>query len=96
MYDFGSASENEQHYHQATPPKYDVTKLPIKTAVYYGGKDPLADPQDVDYWTAKLSSDVLVFKRLIPDWGHGDFVWTSSELGRQVYDQIVELMNKHK
>lgn len=75
MYDFGSSSANEEHYHQPTPPLYDVSKLAVKTAVYYGGKDPLADPTDVDYWTAKLSKDVLVHKQLIPDWGHGDFVW---------------------
>ena len=48
MYNYDSSSANLQHYNSTTPPNYDVTKMTVPTAIFYGGRDGFADPTDVE------------------------------------------------
>jgi len=52
-YDYGTTG-NLEHYLWATPPKYDLMKLGMKTALFMGSKDDLADLAD----TTRLRDDL--------------------------------------
>uniref|UniRef100_A0A673K5I9 Lysosomal acid lipase/cholesteryl ester hydrolase-like n=1 Tax=Sinocyclocheilus rhinocerous TaxID=307959 RepID=A0A673K5I9_9TELE len=45
-YDYGK-SGNMAHYNQSPPPLYNVRDMTVPTALWSGGQDTLADPQDV-------------------------------------------------
>jgi len=38
MYDYGSASANQQHYGQPTPPNYNLGNVQVPTALFSGGQ----------------------------------------------------------
>lgn len=74
MYDYGSKTQNQQAYGQPTPPVYDVDKIrttPI--ALYWGGQDWLADPDDVEGLIPKLRT--LFGNVYLPHFNHMDFIW---------------------
>ncbi len=59
-FDFGSEELNTQHYGSSVPPLYDLSKLAVKTALFSGGHDYLADPIDVQRLVDELPADMVV------------------------------------
>jgi hypothetical protein len=59
-YDYGSEELNIQHYGTSVPPMYDLSKLAVKTALFWGGHDYLADPTDVQKIIAEMPAELLV------------------------------------
>ena len=57
LYDWGF-TENYNKYHQDTPPKVDLTKITMPTAMFVGSVDELGDPQDCTWAKNKISSMV--------------------------------------
>lgn len=92
MYEFGSASENMKHYNQTTPPLYDLTKLSVPVALYYGQNDWLADVTDVELLRKTLPNIVDDFNAKIYD--HMDFIW-GLNVKEVVYDRMMQLMQKY-
>ncbi|XP_046378387.2 lysosomal acid lipase/cholesteryl ester hydrolase-like [Haliotis rufescens] len=72
MYDFGSASANMAHYGQATPPAYRPDEMDVPVVLFSGGKDFLADPDDVTWIRSQLKN--IVGDHMIPHWEHLDFI----------------------
>lgn len=90
-FNFGSKEENELHYHQPFPPQYNVTQMDVPVALYSGGKDSLADPQDVKILAKQLKN--LVLHKCIEEWAHLEFIWGID--GPQVlFNQMMKLMKK--
>nr|XP_020735475.1 gastric triacylglycerol lipase [Odocoileus virginianus texanus] len=58
-----------------TPPIYDLTVMNVPIAVWNGGKDLLADTQDVDLLLSKLSN--LIYHKEIPNYNHLDLIWAT-------------------
>jgi pimeloyl-ACP methyl ester carboxylesterase len=79
-YDYGTR-KNLEHYLWPTPPKYDLGKLGMKTALFMGSKDALADPSD----TARMREDLkgnanVVFSKEYTGYSHVTWlVGTSTE-----------------
>jgi len=94
-YDFGSAKKNEEHYGQPKPPQYDIANIKVKTAVFYAGKDTLADTADVKAWLPKVPKDLLVLSKEYPGIGHCDMTWGTQEPVLGMYREIVQLINKN-
>jgi pimeloyl-ACP methyl ester carboxylesterase len=92
MYNYDSSSANLAHYNSSTPPNYDVTKMTVPTALFYGGRDGFADETDVDRLIPQLQS--LVFTHYEPDYEHLDFVWGMNAY-EKIYNLIIELVNKY-
>ncbi|GAB1605386.1 gastric triacylglycerol lipase-like [Argonauta hians] len=91
-YNYGSTSENILHYGQATPPKYDVTKLKVPVALFSGGRDTLADPKDVAILRKLLKTTVSDV--VIPEWAHLEFIWATN--GWDVmFKQLLDLLQKY-
>ncbi|XP_037659823.1 gastric triacylglycerol lipase-like [Choloepus didactylus] len=88
-YDYGSLAQNMKHYNQPIPPQYSVKNLQVRTAVWFGLKDNLADPEDVK--TLLLQIPNLTYLKVLPSYNHLDFIfghrapWT-------IYYEIIDIM----
>jgi len=90
-YDYGEKG-NLKHYNQKTPHEYHPENLRIPLALYWGGKDWLADPKDVELLIRKLRHiDHNVY---LPSVDHLDFVWGLAS-DRLIYQDILRLLKKH-
>ena len=61
-YDYG-ADENMKRYGSETPPEYDLSKIKVKTALFTGDVDTLADPEDVEWLEDESGLPNIVFKK---------------------------------
>jgi pimeloyl-ACP methyl ester carboxylesterase len=91
-YDYGSPQKNQLHYNQTTPPEYDIRGLKIPTAIFWSGKDWLADTVDVAYILDNLQN--IVFEKYIPDYNHLDFVWALTA-NKLIYTDLLDVMKKY-
>ncbi|KAI4305728.1 hypothetical protein L6164_029076 [Bauhinia variegata] len=78
MYDYGDQEQNMAHYGQASPPLYDMTRIPNDFPLFlsYGGQDTLSDVKDVQVLLDNLKDhdkDKLVVA-FMEDYAHMDFV----------------------
>ncbi|XP_004440076.1 PREDICTED: gastric triacylglycerol lipase-like [Ceratotherium simum simum] len=92
-FDWGSPVQNMVHYNQPTPPSYNLTDMTVPIAVWSGGNDWLADPQDVDLLLPKLPN--LIYHRKIPPYNHLDFIW-AMDAPQEVYNEIISMMKEDK
>jgi len=93
MFDFGPTG-NMQHYGQSTPPQYNLANYPstLPTALFTGGIDGLADPQDVQQLLNQLPSQVQVYNR--GDYGHLDFL-LGYKAYQLTYPTVLQLLSKY-
>nr|XP_014682718.2 gastric triacylglycerol lipase-like isoform X1 [Equus asinus] len=92
-FDWGRPVQNMMHYNQPTPPNYNLTDMRVPLAVWSGGNDRLADPQDVDLLLPKLSN--LTYHKKIPSYNHLDFIW-ATDAPQEVYNEIISMMKEDK
>ncbi|XP_006880382.1 PREDICTED: gastric triacylglycerol lipase isoform X2 [Elephantulus edwardii] len=92
-FNWGSPAQNILHYNQPTPPLYNLTDVKVPVAVWSGGQDWLADPQDVDMLLPQLPN--LIYHKKIPPYNHLDFIWAMNA-PQEVYNEIVSMMAKDK
>lgn len=89
-FDYGREG-NLRHYHQYTPPVYDVSKMTTPTAFFYGGKDGLSNKTDVQALAAKISN--LVFDDYIAEYNHIDFIF-GIDAPERLYNRIQDILEK--
>uniref|UniRef100_A0A452FG53 Gastric triacylglycerol lipase n=1 Tax=Capra hircus TaxID=9925 RepID=A0A452FG53_CAPHI len=87
-FDWGASVQNLMHHHQVS-----VLTMNVPIAIWNGGKDLLADPQDVDLLLSKLSN--LIYHKEIPNYNHLDFN-LGMDAPQEVYNEIVSLMAEDK
>lgn len=90
-YDYGKAG-NMAHYNQSTPPLYNVRDMTVPTALWSGGQDTLADPQDVALLLTQIPK--LMYHRNIEHWEHLDFIW-GLDAPQEMYNKMIEIMLEH-
>lgn len=90
-YDYGKAG-NMAHYNQSTPPLYNVRDMTVPTALWSGGQDTLADPQDVALLLTQIPK--LVYHRDIKHWEHLDFIW-GLDAPQEMYNKMIEMMREN-
>lgn len=89
MFDYGSAEKNRQHYGTDTPPQYNASAITVPLALYWGGNDWLADPDDVKLLMQKLDDKTLWYNKTIKAWQHLDFIW-GLDAAPLVYDDVAK------
>jgi len=77
---------------QPYPPPYNVSELTVKTALFTGGKDWLADPTDVADLLPKIQ-DAVFYNKNITYYEHLDFIW-GLDAATEIYDEIISLIKK--
>ena len=72
-------------------PSYNLTTLNVRTALFTGGQDWLADPQDVKGLIPKINSTGKVFyHKNIDVYDHLDFIW-GLDAATLVYHDIITM-----
>ncbi|XP_010190668.1 PREDICTED: lysosomal acid lipase/cholesteryl ester hydrolase-like [Mesitornis unicolor] len=89
-YDYGS--DNMLHYNQTTPPFYELENMKAPLAAWYGGRDWISVPEDVNITLLRITN--VAYKKYIPEFVHFDFLW-GKQVYEQVYKEILELMEKY-
>lgn len=89
--------ENLKLYGDAFAPKYKLdTMTAPPTALFSGGRDALADPQDVAIIVKELPNATLVQHTVIQDFAHLDFVW-GLDAAKLLYNPyVLPLIAKYK
>jgi len=93
-YDYGTASANQQHYGQSTPPQYSLSTLYTPTALFSGSHDKFADPTDVQTLISQMPVDPY-YQEEIRGYGHADFIW-GKDAHRKLYPKVVSLLQVKK
>ncbi|XP_004701418.3 gastric triacylglycerol lipase-like [Echinops telfairi] len=88
-YDFGNPVENMKHYNQPIPPQYSVKNLKVRTAVWHGLKDNLADPVDVNFLLPQIPN--LIYLKTLPSYNHIDFVFGYRAVW-DIYSEIIYIL----
>uniref|UniRef100_A0A8C0E3K9 Gastric triacylglycerol lipase n=1 Tax=Balaenoptera musculus TaxID=9771 RepID=A0A8C0E3K9_BALMU len=91
-FDWGNPDQNMMHFHQLTPPLYNVSKMEVPTAVWSGGQDPVADLKDVGNLLPKITR--LIYFKLIPHYSHVDF-YLGQDAPYEVYQDLIRLMEEY-
>ncbi|XP_054936937.1 gastric triacylglycerol lipase isoform X2 [Physeter macrocephalus] len=90
-FDWGNPDQNMMHFHQRTPPLYNVSKIEVPTAVWSGGQDPVADLKDVENLLPKITR--LLYFKLILHYNHVDF-YLGQDAPYEVDQDLIRLMEE--
>ncbi|EPS70925.1 triacylglycerol lipase 2, partial [Genlisea aurea] len=95
-YDYGDSGNNLKHYNSATPPVYDLSRIPADFPLFvsYGGNDALSDREDVGTLLGVLKSrhrpeELRV--QYVDNYGHMDFIMAVNA-NRVVYKPLVDFI----
>lgn len=92
-YDYGIL-KNFDKYGQKTPPKYDLEQVVTNVTLYWGQRDLLADPQDVDNLRRALPNCDESRKIGSPDFAHVDFLW-GIDCKALIYDYLISKLDRY-
>ena len=89
LYDWGSASLNQQHYGQSTPPNVDLGKIKVPVAMFVGTHDELGDPKD-NQWAKSRIKTVKYYHEM--NAGHLTFL-----IGKDMsyFSKVLDLVGSH-
>ncbi|XP_072827665.1 lipase member K isoform X3 [Vicugna pacos] len=90
-FNWGNPDQNMMHFHQLTPPLYNVSKMEVPTAVWSGGQDAVADLKDVENLLPKITR--LIYYKLIPHYNHVDF-YLGQDAPHEIYQDLIRLMGE--
>uniref|UniRef100_A0A672VCD5 Lipase n=1 Tax=Strigops habroptila TaxID=2489341 RepID=A0A672VCD5_STRHB len=76
---------------QTTPPFYKLENMKAPLAAWYGGKDWISAPEDVNITLPRITN--VAYKKYIPEFVHFDFLW-GVQAYEQVYKEILDLMER--
>ena len=79
---------------QREPPNYNTSELSVPTALFSGGHDWLADPDDVARLIPQIKDTVFNHTN-ISYYEHLDFIW-GLDARYKVYDPIIEMTKKFR
>jgi lysosomal acid lipase/cholesteryl ester hydrolase len=89
MFDYGSQGLNAVHYHQVTPPLYNVSDCKVATYLFWGDQDILADPKDVTFLINNLPNMRGNFE--CNEFNHLDFIW-GLRAEPEIYQKILAII----
>lgn len=92
-YNYYSTWENRRNHGADTPPKYKLTNVDCKVALYYSRNDRLTSDKDVVRLRDILPNVVLDYMFPDPLYNHINFIW-GNDVKTVLNDRIIELMRK--
>merc|ERR1712050_313615 len=89
-YDYGSEAANYDHYHQPSPPIWNLADVACPVALFVGENDALTPSQDVRRLIDELPNGKLVQHQTILTYSHTDFLW-GSNVADVVYPDVIKI-----
>uniref|UniRef100_A0A8C2TQI9 Lipase n=1 Tax=Coturnix japonica TaxID=93934 RepID=A0A8C2TQI9_COTJA len=77
---------------QSTPPFYELENMKAPLAAWFGGRDWISAPEDVNITLPRITN--VAYKKYIPEFVHFDFLW-GVQAYEQIYKEMLELMKKN-
>ncbi|MXQ80535.1 hypothetical protein E5288_WYG008994 [Bos mutus] len=90
-FDWGNPDQNMKHFHQLTPPLYNVSNMEVPTAVWSGGQDYVADLKDVENLLPTIPK--LIYYKSIPHYNHVDF-YLGQDAPLEIYQDLIRMMEE--
>ncbi|XP_029159665.1 gastric triacylglycerol lipase-like isoform X1 [Nylanderia fulva] len=94
QYDYGHA-KNLLIYNSMEPPDYNLSKITVPIALFYGPGDTLVDIVDLKRLFCALSNVMDVYAVPWSNFNHVDFIW-AKDAPKLVYERIFRIMKKEK
>ncbi|KAL7287737.1 hypothetical protein TKK_0018122 [Trichogramma kaykai] len=91
-FDYGPA-KNQEVYGTARPPKYDLSKVQVPSAVFWSKNDWLVPGEDVRHFYEQLPLKMGIYKVQDSTYNHFDFLWAPSA-PEMVYSKILALLDR--
>ncbi|KAL4438220.1 hypothetical protein ABPG77_010581 [Micractinium sp. CCAP 211/92] len=86
---------NMRVYNSLEPPSYDLGAIAAPPlAIFHGGRDKLADVQDVATLLRALPSEAVVYTQFEPTYEHIDFTWGIDACVR-IYPAVLQLLQRY-
>mmetsp|Transcript_23478 Transcript_23478/g.67051 ORF Transcript_23478/g.67051 Transcript_23478/m.67051 type:complete len:494 (-) Transcript_23478:115-1596(-) len=93
-YDYLSPKDNFAHYGVPYAPEYNLSRITVPMALFSGGNDQLADPEDVERLLLRLPPH-LVFKfKQLPSYAHLDFI-LAHDANELLYPEVLAAIASH-
>lgn len=91
LFDWGSASANQAHYGQSTPPVIDFKRITVPTAMFVGTKDELGDLNDCRQTKSEMGSALIHYQEMAG--GHDTFL-----IGKDMsyFETVKQLIQSHQ
>ncbi|XP_045710093.1 lipase member K-like isoform X3 [Phyllostomus hastatus] len=90
-FDWGNPDKNMEHFHQLTPPVYNVSQMEVPTAMWSGGQDNVADSKDTENLLPKITR--LIYYKFIPHYNHVDF-YLGQDAPQEIYQDLIRMMEE--
>ncbi|XP_029158373.1 lipase member K-like isoform X1 [Nylanderia fulva] len=87
-YDYG-ATKNLLIYKSVEPPEYDLSKVAVPIALYYGKNDLFVDPIDVKRLYNALPNVIDIYE--LPNFNHMDFIF-AKDAPKLLYERVLKFM----
>ncbi|KAL7287741.1 hypothetical protein TKK_0018124 [Trichogramma kaykai] len=94
MYDYGK-EKNLAKYNDEKPPAYDISKIQVPTAFFWGKNDFLAIPEDVKRLYDQLPNKIASVEVDHPRFNHLDFLW-GRDAPKLVFSRLFPLIAKYR
>lgn len=91
-YDFGRKG-NLEHYGSEDHPDYDLAKVTVPTALFYGTGDDLADPIDVHTLSLALPNCIKNHEVEFDGFSHGEF-FAHIDVDKLVYKYVIDIFQE--
>ncbi|XP_015182224.1 PREDICTED: lipase 3-like isoform X2 [Polistes dominula] len=91
-FDYGF-SQNLKKYGSSQPPKYDLRKVKVPVAIFYGENDSLTHFSDVQKIIDKLPNVIETKKIEYSKFNHVDFLW-GRDAKKLVYNNVVAVLKR--
>jgi len=93
-FDWGNEETNIKHHGTSIPPKYDLTKVNTKIALFWGDNDWLAQAEDLLRLVMKLPNIVENYEVPWPEWNHLDFLY-AIDIDQYTNNHLLEVLSKY-
>lgn len=93
-FDYG-VTENFKRYGSTQPPKYNLEKIKVPVAIFYGENDFLTHPLDLQKLVDKLPNVIEIKKIDYPKFNHIDFLW-GRDAKVLLYNCIVAVLKRFR
>lgn len=89
-FDYGTAG-NQARYGSQNPPAYDLSKLAVPTALFFGQSDAWVTPKDAHRLLDQIRPEILVSHKFFPEFSHSTWQIGREEAGYWISDLLDQL-----